>query len=572
MKPILFSLIILAAAVGAGSLSHTDDSGQKINRRANAYSGRMVISCSPLMSYVPTDFLMTPIDVKENIGTINFSITTAEADAQVFFNQGMAFLYSFEYVQAARSFYTALAKDSNAAMVYWGLSQAYGRLDDSTVSREMAASAMSKMQATKPEEQMMIRIQSQSVQPAHDSLAIGFMRVALQSLADSANKNFPANAEMWAFTGILRAFGDIGPGDESYRQSSRHAIDDYLLKALEVNPTHFGVWHYLIHFNEANSDFNKALSYGQLYTKAAPQVAHAWHMYAHDLMKTGRVTEAIEKFNHAFDLEQQKYISEKMPARYDWHHSHNMELLAYCYQYQGKYKDAERVFSVLDTLTAITVADESLIRKGHCYFYLNNGQPARAKALAMPLINSPEDENHFTGHFIAGLADLFSSDEESAMNHYNQMIHLADSMRDESIVKGRPGDLASEDFGYLYAKAGIVQMGAGLMRNPGDTLMIAKMNSIQKTLLKQTGPDPWIDALYFLQLLTELSIKAGNLDLAEHSARNMMLHDPGYPGAFMMMARIKNKQGDRKQAQSWLAKAKTGYKQADPEFRKAIKL
>ena len=96
----------------------------------------------------------------------------------------------------------------------------------------------------------------------------------------------------------------------------------------------------------------------------------------------------------------------------------------------------------------------------------------------------------------------------------------------------------------MYARAGIINMGVGLLKDAYDTSMLKQMKDIQATLLKQTGPDPWIDALYFLQMLTQMSINTGNLELAENSAKNMTKHDAGYPGSYWMLARIKKMQGD----------------------------
>src|SRR5690349_13397366 len=63
------------------------------------------IGCSGFIS-VPEDFLQKTIGFKTGIGELNISITTKSIEAQKFFNQGMVYVYNFEYVQGARSFYT----------------------------------------------------------------------------------------------------------------------------------------------------------------------------------------------------------------------------------------------------------------------------------------------------------------------------------------------------------------------------------------------------------------------------------------------------------------------------------
>ncbi len=570
-----FLWVILSFPVGFTLVNQsTPLTGSPVSESRSAASYRRMdaLSCAPL-AYVPEDYLRQTIEEKTGIGKVDFRISTQSGKAQLYFNQGMAFLYSFEYVQAARSLYTAADFDSTAPMIYWALSLAYENLDDSTESRNMAAKALDLAAAGNSREQHFIGIQHALSRPAYDSTAVQQQRINVSALMDKANISLPADPELWLYTGILRALTDLkGPEGETYKEKCRQAIDNYLSRTLELSPNHFGAYHYLIHFNEGTSEFSKALNYGKLYTKSAPGIPHAWHMYAHDLMKTGQVSEAIEKFNYAFQLEEKKYLSEKMAPHYDWHHQHNMELLAYCYQYKGQFKKAEEIFSKLDTLKAFLPRMEGRIRKGHPYFYLQNNQPELALKLADPLITSPEATNQYMGNFIAGLAHVFQKDIKATRKSYNRIIHIVDSMKNSDIQKGmRPAD-AAEAYNYMYARAGIVDMGAGLLENPYDTLMLKKMKGIQSTLLKQTGPDPWIDALYFLQLLTQLSMNTGNLELAELSAKNMLLHDPEYGGGYLMLAKIKKQQGDMPAALTHFEKATHRFKDADPEFLQALQL
>src|SRR5437773_5746256 len=60
----------------------------------------------------------------EGMGKVDFPITTNSKDAQAFFNQGVAQLYGFWFVEAERSFLEAARRDPNAAMAYWGIAMA----------------------------------------------------------------------------------------------------------------------------------------------------------------------------------------------------------------------------------------------------------------------------------------------------------------------------------------------------------------------------------------------------------------------------------------------------------------
>src|SRR5260370_28022639 len=64
-------------------------------------------------------------------------------------------------------------------------------------------------------------------------------------------------------------------------------------------------------------------------------------MYGHDLRILGRSDEAIAQFRKANALELSYYESEKIPARYDWHRIHNLDLLAGAYEFKSQVRQAE---------------------------------------------------------------------------------------------------------------------------------------------------------------------------------------------------------------------------------------
>ena len=62
----------------------------------------------------------------ENLGNLNFSISTSNKKAQTFFNQGLKLTYAFNHAEAHRSFLEAARLDKNMAMAYWGQAYALG--------------------------------------------------------------------------------------------------------------------------------------------------------------------------------------------------------------------------------------------------------------------------------------------------------------------------------------------------------------------------------------------------------------------------------------------------------------
>ena len=55
------------------------------------------------------------------IGDLHHPVSTKNADAQAFFDQGLRLIYAFNHDEAARSFQRAADLDPKLAMAYWGI-------------------------------------------------------------------------------------------------------------------------------------------------------------------------------------------------------------------------------------------------------------------------------------------------------------------------------------------------------------------------------------------------------------------------------------------------------------------
>ena len=66
--------------------------------------------------------LLEPFPLYERgvMGPYTRPITTRDAEAQAFFDQGLQLFYSFAPVDAARSFHEAQKRDPSCAICYWG--------------------------------------------------------------------------------------------------------------------------------------------------------------------------------------------------------------------------------------------------------------------------------------------------------------------------------------------------------------------------------------------------------------------------------------------------------------------
>src|SRR5262245_35112419 len=67
-----------------------------------------------------------PAVLLEGLGSVHHPVSTKNAEAQKFFNQGLRLLYAFNHDEAHRSFQRAADLDPNLAMAHWGMALAVG--------------------------------------------------------------------------------------------------------------------------------------------------------------------------------------------------------------------------------------------------------------------------------------------------------------------------------------------------------------------------------------------------------------------------------------------------------------
>src|SRR5215207_5501598 len=63
---------------------------------------------------------------EDGLGQVDHPVSTANAEAQKFFNQGLAYLFAFNHDEGVASFKRANELDPNMAMAYWGMSLGQG--------------------------------------------------------------------------------------------------------------------------------------------------------------------------------------------------------------------------------------------------------------------------------------------------------------------------------------------------------------------------------------------------------------------------------------------------------------
>jgi tetratricopeptide (TPR) repeat protein len=216
-------------------------------------------------------------------------VATKSPDAQAFYDQGLAYLQSYVWIEAARSFNQALRVDPALAIAQAGLSVALNELN--APAKAQAALDRARALSAKASEHDRAHIEARALQMAAEASHQNDALAAYRNALDAALQKFPSDVELWLLRGVAQS-----PDPADRGQGSVQASVPFFEKALTLAPNRFAAQHYLTHAYENGRRAGDALPFAASYAKAAPAVPHALHMHGHVLRQLGRVEEAVAAF------------------------------------------------------------------------------------------------------------------------------------------------------------------------------------------------------------------------------------------------------------------------------------
>jgi tetratricopeptide (TPR) repeat protein len=474
-----------------------------------------------MIGWVPSELLQRPVALTPGIGKVHEQVTTKSPDAQAFYDQGLAYLHSFVWIEAARSFHQALRLDPSMAMAYLGLSDAYLGLSDAPSARAASDKAQALAENVTDRERARLTILARQIEYLQDSGNMRRYFAYRQSVADALTE-YPRDPWFW----IIRGFADEG-SPVAHGQGGAIDTAAFYTAALKLEPDNFAAHHYLAHTLESHGPVKDALEESETYARLAPAIPHAHHMCGHNLRRAGRTEEAIQEFLKANDLENAYYKKENILPQLDWHRAHNLQLLAMSYQALGQLKSAEAMYREAFALP-VYVDFSEFNRKSWPEFLLDHGRPAEALEAAQELVKGQWAMGRFAGHALSGRA-------LAAMNRLPEA--TAELTAAERETEQLPVAILArlQDGAMLRAEI--------LLRQKDFTRGNALMDKIVAEIVKVPGPDAWSEALFQLEYIGKLAREVEDWDLAESTASKMVEHDPSYGGGYVALGLARKRQG-----------------------------
>jgi tetratricopeptide (TPR) repeat protein len=514
-------------------------------------SGRAADSqhVSHRLAPIPLEIVERPVPLRTGIGRVHHAAATSSREAQALYDQGLAYLHSYVWIEAARSFNAALKLDAKLALAQVGLSLAYVEMNRPADARK-AIEAARVLASSLPDHDRR-HVDARWLQMAAEEAPGDAGRLAAYRKAlDEAIGAHPKDVELVLARGMAET-----PDPAERGQGSTAASAPYYERGLKLAPDEFAAMHYLAHAFENSGASARALDSSAAYAKSAPQVPHARHMHGHNLRKSGRIHDAIAEFEAADRLHREYIKAEQIPGEYDWHFEHNLGLLGTSLQYAGQMKRAETILKAAFALpTGLLV--QAFNKREWPMFLRARGRYAEAEAAAKMLIANPNPVVQATGHIESGFAYLGVNNWGAAGTASNTALKL---------LRTSPG-------GAIAGNALLALQGEFHLRTAAREKGRATFEEVAKRLRSAPGPDLWAQALFALEGMAQAARAVGDWALAGSMARQMVEHDPNYAGSHYALGLVAEHDGDAATSAAEFKQALALWSKADPDLPELAEL
>jgi len=236
-----------------------------------------------------------PAYLMEGLSNLHHPVSTQNAEAQQFFDQGLRLVYAFNHEEAARSFHRAAELDPKLAMAWWGVALAVGPNYNLPVDPErekLAVEACGKAHAlassASPIEQAYIEAISKrfsaDAKADYHQLDIDYSK-AMAVLTHRYPDDLDA-ATLYADSLMNLRPWQLWNADGTPAEGTNEIVST-LEGVLRRDPNHIGAMHLYIHTVEASPNPERALPYADRIPTLAPAAGHLVHMPAHIYQRTG---------------------------------------------------------------------------------------------------------------------------------------------------------------------------------------------------------------------------------------------------------------------------------------------
>jgi hypothetical protein len=470
---------------------------------------------------------LTPSPVIPNLCVVKYRISTAVPECQALFDQGLGYRYSYVWMEAARSFETAVQRDPDCAMAWWGLSRALERWGKGTANQALLKANELQARASHREQQLILaRMQEKGLAPNVGD-AEARHRAAIQTL-DTLLALYDDDEEAWYYRAQLAGGAGLFGGQVSSAP--------FYKALLRINPLHPGANHELLHFYENSRRPALGWVYAENYIRSTPGIPHPFHMQAHLATRLGRWDKTSDRSAHAIELERAYHKELHVKPSEDHQYGHHLEILTLSLIHDGRFAEAR----------AIKKEVESCGWK-HPLPWFRLHLAAREWSEALKIADSFRKSDKITASYLAALVYLKQGDTPRAAPEIEVLRQAYQERKEDQQLEYR-----------LWETQGLALC---LTEGPAPGLkLLAKAADKSRDNYQHHA---WGNGAYYMEIWGAAALAAGQADIAEEALLEALAHDPGSARGALGLQVLCERLGRTEEAARYADLARRCWRRAD---------
>lgn len=311
-----------------------------------------------------------------DLGTYGRTVTTKSADAQLWFDRGLVWLYGYNHEEAIACFGKALEHDPGCAMAHWGVAYAIGpnynklwddfepdeKVEALSLARKSVAAAQA-ADATPTEKALIDALGKrypedadvESFDPWHDAYADA-MRAVYKAQGDDLDvcalfAEAIMNRTPWALW-------DLPSGKPADGADTLEAIAvlEGAFDGLDGAWDHPGLLHMYIHLMEMSPHPERALRHGDRLSTLVPDAGHLLHMATHIDVLCGEYQNVVTRNQRGIEADRKFLARAGADNFYTLYRCHNYHFKIYGAMFLGQPGPAlEAADELIETLDGVVV-------------------------------------------------------------------------------------------------------------------------------------------------------------------------------------------------------------------------
>ena len=281
-----------------------------------------------------------PIEIyKVGLGRFSRPISSANKEAQAFFDQGFQMMYAFAKPEAVRSFRESWKRDPECAICYWGEAWAWGSYLNAPMSPEEAPHAYAAAQKA-----VSLRNRASATERALiDAMAVRYVatfdaarRVEQdRAYADAMQRvaaQYPDDLDIATLYADALFLLEPRRGTRDVNDPNVHRLHQVLEAILARDVRHPGACHLYVHATESTIVPGRAEACAEFLGQSIPGASHINHMPSHTWNEVGRWGDSVRANLAAWHSDQKAAIGQGFAI----YPEHNLHMLLYAASYDGQ--------------------------------------------------------------------------------------------------------------------------------------------------------------------------------------------------------------------------------------------